>query len=865
MNASKIIHNQAETTQLDPVCGMEVTPSKAAGTSDYRGQTYYFCGLACKRRFDAAPERYADKKEEAASAGAEDGEYTCPMHSGVRQMGPGSCTKCGMALEPSSDAVSDDKPELEETSSRIDPVCGMEVTPSKAAGTSDYRGQTYYFCGLGCKRKFDAEPQRYADKKKEAPPAGAENVEYTCPMHPEVRQMGPGICPKCGMALEPSGVAVSDANPELEEMSRRFWISAALTAPLLLMMLVHVLGYGGAMMETRAAGWVQFALATPVVLWGGWPFFQRGWLSVKTSSLREWNLNMFTLIALGTGVSYLASLVALTFPGTLRFYFEPAAVITTLVLLGQVLELRARSQTGTALRSLLSLAPNTARLVEDDGERDVPLAEVNKGDLLRVRPGEKVPVDGVVLEGRSAVDESSLSGEPIPVEKAENSQVSAGTVNGSGSFLMEAERVGGETLLSRIVRMVGEAQRTRAPIQRLADRVAAWFVPAVIAVAAITFVIWAVAGPEPRLQNALVNAVAVLIIACPCALGLATPMSMVAGTGRGATEGVLVRDAESLELLGEVHTLIVDKTGTLTEGKPKLTEIRVFESFEEDEVLRIAASLEAGSEHPLAAAVVTAAKERSLSFPAAGNFESEPGLGVRGVVDGRTVAAGNQGMMRMANVDTAAFESREMPALPSILLAINNQPAAALFFSDPVKTSTKEAIRLLRAANVHLCIVTGDNEQTAKAVARELEIDDVRAGVLPGGKADIVRELESGGRKVAMAGDGVNDAPALAAATVGIAMGTGTDVAIESAGITLVSGDLRGVARALRLSRATVKNIRQNLFFAFIYNLLGVPIAAGLLFPFFGILLSPMLASAAMTLSSVSVITNALRLRNVKL
>ena len=748
----------------------------------------------------------------------------------------------------------------------LDPVCGMSVQPSHAAGDSVYRGHTYYFCGAGCKRKFDIEPERYLNKQeKNRPPAGAENVEYTCPMHPEVRQMGPGICPKCGMALEPSGASMSEENPELEEMNRRFWISAALTAPLLLIMLANVLGYGGKLMETRAAGWVQFALATPVVWWGGWPFFKRGWLSIKTSSFREWNLNMFTLIALGTGVAYGASIAALLLPGKLRFYFEPAAVITTLVLLGQVLELRARSQTGDALRSLLALAPSSARLVDEGEERDVPLAEVKAGDRLRVRPGEKLPVDGVVLEGRSAVDESSLSGEPIPVEKSESSKVSAGTVNGSGSFLMQAEHVGSETLLNRIVQMVGEAQRTRAPIQRLADRVAAWFVPGVITAAVITFAIWAAVGPEPRWQNALVNAVAVLIIACPCALGLATPMSMVAGTGRGATEGVLVRDAESLELLGEVDTLVVDKTGTLTEGKPKLSEIRVFSGIDEAELLRAAASLEGGSEHPLAAAVVTAARERELQVPAADNFESAAGLGVRGVVDGRLVAAGNEGMMRMANVNTRAFQKGDVPALPSMLVAIDNQLAGALFFSDPIKQSTKEAIRLLREEKIHLCIVSGDNEQTAKAVGRELGIDDVRAGVLPGGKVDIVRELQSSGRKVAMAGDGINDAPALAAATVGIAMGTGTDIAMESAGITLVSGDLRGVARALRLSRATVKNIRQNLFFAFIYNLLGVPIAAGLLFPFFGILLSPMLASAAMTLSSVSVIANALRLRNVKL
>ena len=749
---------------------------------------------------------------------------------------------------------------------QVDPVCSMKVQASKVAGRSEFQGKTYYFCGLGCKKKFDGAPEQFLTKSERPARTDSDKVEYTCPMHPEVRQMGPGTCPKCGMALEPRGVSREAENPELADMNRRFWIAAVLTMPLLLMMLVALFWPDGHhLMESRRAGWVQFALATPVVWWCGWPFLERGWMSIRSSTWREWNLNMFTLIALGVLVAYGASVAALFGTGLLQFYFEPAAVITTLVLLGQVLELRARSKTGNALRSLLALAPNTARRVQNGQEQDVPLDEVKAGDVLRVRPGEKVPVDGMVTQGRSAVDESSLTGEPIPVEKGEGARLSAGTVNGSGSLLMKAEHVGSETLLNRIVQMVSEAQRTRAPIQGLADRVSAWFVPAVILTATITFAIWWTVGPEPRGQHALVNAVAVLIIACPCALGLATPMAIVAGTGRGAREGVLVRSAEALELLAQVDTVVVDKTGTLTEGKPKLTEMRMLGGFDENEVLRAAATLEAASEHPLAAAVVAAAKERGLPFTAADNFESAAGLGVRGVVDGRVVVAGNTGMMKMANVDVETFREGDASALPSILIAMNGRAAAALYFADPIKASTPEAIRLLREEGVRLCMATGDNEQTANRVAKELGIDDVRAGLLPGGKADAVRDLEQKRRKVAMAGDGVNDAPALAAASVGIAMGTGTDVAMESAGITLVNGDLRGVVRALRLSRATVKNIRQNLFFAFVYNLAGVPIAAGLLYPFFGILLSPMLASAAMTLSSVSVITNSLRLQKAKL
>lgn len=757
------------------------------------------------------------------------------------------------------------QPNRAEVTAEVDPVCGMNVPPLQAAGQSQYREHTYYFCSAGCKRRFEEQPDRYlAGQRAEATLSNGATVEYTCPMHPEVRQMGPGACPKCGMALEPSGVALVEDNHELSDMTRRFAVSAVLTTPLLSMMVIDLFR-GGMPKDSAAAGWLQFALATPVVLWGGWPFLERGWNSVATSTWREWNLNMFTLIALGTGVAYLSSVVALLKPGIFQLYFEPAAVITTLVLLGQVLELRARRQTSKALRSLLELAPNTARLVSDEHEHDIPIADVRRGDTLRVRPGERIPVDGVVVKGASSIDESSLTGEPIPTEKTESSVVTGGTLNGNGTFLMRAEHVGSETLLSRIVQMVGEAQRTRAPIQRLADRISAFFVPAVIAVSFATAVLWFTFGPEPRLPHALVNAVAVLIIACPCALGLATPMAIVAGTGRGASEGVLVRNAEALELLASVDTVVVDKTGTLTEGHPKLQRITALSAFTEDEVLCYAAALEAGSEHPLAAAVIAAARERGLAVDRAANFESIAGRGVQGAVDGRAVAAGNEGMMQLAGVGSQAFSQVQREALPSILVAIDAKPAGILSFNDSIKASTREAIRLLRAERVSVVMATGDAGESAQAVANELGIHDVRAGVLPAGKADVVRELQKQGHKVAMAGDGINDAPALATATVGLAMGTGTDIAMESAAVTLAGGDLRGVARAIRLSRATVRNIRQNLFFAFAYNLLGVPIAAGLLYPFFGLLLSPIFASAAMTLSSVSVIANSLRLRKITL
>jgi P-type Cu+ transporter len=744
----------------------------------------------------------------------------------------------------------------------IDPVCGMKIFPEKAAGNYTYKGQVYYFCGLKCLARFKENPEQFLGPKPAPPPvptpaAASAGIEYTCPMDPDVRQMGPGSCPKCGMALEPVHASMEEGpNPELASMSRRFWVCVALTLPLLGMMF---LPHG-----SPAMLWLQAALATPVVLWGGWPFFQRGWLSVAT-----WHLNMFTLIALGTGVSYLYSIAALLRGGGLDLYFEPAAVIVTLVLLGQVLELRARSQTGSALKALLGLAPNTARIVREGREEDVPLNHVMVGDRLRVRPGEKVPVDGIVIEGRSSVDESMITGEPIPIEKETGSKVTGGTLNGGGSLIMQAQRVGAETLLNRIVQMVSDAQRTRAPIQRLADVVAGWFVPLVVVIAVVTFGVWAIWGPEPRFAHALLNAVAVLIIACPCALGLATPMSVMVATGRGAQSGVLVRNAEALETLEKVDVLVVDKTGTLTEGKPRVTDIRALPGQDSNELLRLAASLEQASEHPLAAAVVTATKSRNLALANVTGFQSITGKGVVGLVDGRKVAIGNAALFESLSLD-ANFSVEYAAALRSrgetvMLVAIDDQPAGFISVADPIKASTAEAIALLHKENIRIMMVTGDNQVTAQAVARALSIDSVAADVLPEQKAQTVKNLQTEGRIVAMAGDGVNDAPALAQAQVGIAMGTGTDVAMQSAGITLVQGDLRGIARARTLSRATLRNIRQNLFFAFIYNALGVPIAAGVLYPVFGWALSPMIASAAMTFSSVSVILNALRLRRIKL
>lgn len=676
-----------------------------------------------------------------------------------------------------------------------------------------------------------------------APPPGADKIPYICPMCPGVRQLGPGACPVCGMALEPEAVTVEEAeNPERADMRRRFRISLALTAPVVV-----------SAMSGLHWAWVELIFATPVVLWGGFPFFQRGWKSILTR-----RLNMFTLIAIGTGAAYLYSLAALLFRGERHVYFEAAAVITTLVLLGQVLELRARAQTGSAIRALLSLTPQSASRLGPSGvETSIPLSHVHVGDRLRVRPGERVPVDGVVLEGSSPVDESMLTGEPVPVEKYPGSKVAGGTLNGPGSFIMQAERVGSRTLLAQIVRLVGQAQRSRAPIQRLADAVSAWFVPLVVLASGVTFTVWMLVGPEPRFTNALVNAVAVLIIACPCALGLATPMAVMVGTGRGATAGVLVRNAEALELLEKVDTLVVDKTGTLTEGKPEVTSVTALPGIGETELLRLAASVEQASEHPLAAAVVRAARARGVALAEAQDFRATPGRGLEGRVDGRAVAIGSSLFFNDLGVDFKP--SGDMG------IAVDGRPAGWLTVADPVKDSARDAVPALQREGIGILMLTGDRRSTAEAVARDLGIRDIRAEVLPSEKSAVVEALQKEGKIVAMAGDGINDAPALAQAHVGIAMGTGTDVAIESAAVTLLKGDLRGVVRARRLSRATMRNIRQNLFFAFFYNLLGVPIAAGALYPFFGLLLSPMIASAAMTFSSVSVIANSLRLRKVRL
>ena len=763
-----------------------------------------------------------------------------------------------------------------------DPVCGMTVDPASAAAQA--ANPCTYICPMDPEvREPSPGPCPRCGMALEPLVTGAPapRTEYTCPMHPEIVQAGPGSCPLCGMALEPRTVSVEEEeNPELVDMTRRFWVTTALALPVLLWAMGEMIpGQPLEQMISRTVGgWLQFILATPVVLWGGWPFFQRGWASLVNRSP-----NMFTLIAMGTGTAYAYSVLATLAPGIfpdafrgeggeVAVYFEAAAVITALVLLGQVLELRARSRTGTALKALLGLAPKTARLVRDDGtEIDIPLEHVHPGDRLRVRPGEKIPVDGVVLEGTSSVDESIVTGEPIPVEKNEGSRVTGGTVNGTGGFQMRAERVGSDTLLAQIVRMVSEAQRSRAPIQRLADAVASYFVPAVISVAVITFLLWGLLGPEPRLAYALVNAVAVLIIACPCALGLATPMSIMVGMGRGATTGVLIKNAEALEILEKVDTLVVDKTGTLTEGKPRLSALVTAAGKKDSEILQLAAALERASEHPLAAAIVGAAREKGLELPEAQNFQSLTGKGVTGTVDGRRVALGNRSLLRELGLDPGNLvgraEALQQDGQTVVFVAVGEAVGGLVAVGDPIKRSTREAIRLLRADGVRIVMLTGDSRNTAAAVARKLELveDDVEAEVLPGQKGEVVKRLQSQGRVVAMAGDGINDAPALALAQVGIAMGTGTDVAMESAGVTLVKGDLRSIARARRLSRATMRNIRQNLFFAFIYNSLGVPLAAGILYPFFGLLLSPMIAAAAMTFSSVSVITNALRLRKVTL
>ena len=817
---SALRENVTHTDTIDPVCGMTVDPEHAAGSSEYHGRRYFFCSTSCLERFQAEPERYTGHRATGASRGhtdtplaSEAGEYTCPMHPEVRQRGPGSCPKCGMALEPAT-----------------------------ATGPMT-------------------------------------RTEYTCPMHPEIVRPEPGSCPICGMALEPRTITVEDErNPELVDMTRRFRVSLGLTLPLLIMTMAEM--FLGEQVSHAFSGrlfvWAQFALATPVVLWGGWPFFQRGWASLVNRSL-----NMFSLIAIGVGTAYGYSVVATLFPdlfphafrghsGEVAVYFEAAAVITTLVLLGQVLELRARSQTSSAIKALLGLAPKTARRLRDDGgEEDIPLERVQPGDRLRIRPGEKVPVDGIVLEGTSAVDESMITGEPMPVEKVQGGRVTGGTVNGTGALVMRAERVGSETLLAQIVRMVSEAQRTRAPIQRLADTISGYFVPAVVLIAVLTFVVWALTGPEPRLAYALVNAVAVLIIACPCALGLATPMSIMVGTGRGATAGVLVKNAEALEVLEKVDTLVMDKTGTLTEGKPRLTSVMDRTGGDEAALLRLAASLERGSEHPLAAAIVAGANERGITLAEAQDFRSITGKGVTGTVDGQPVALGNRALLEELHIDAGDLlgraEELRRDGQTVMFVAVGGKASGLVGVADPIKESAVEAIDLLHQEGMRLMMLTGDSRTTAEAVARRLGIDMVEAEVLPEQKVEVVKRLQAEGHIVAMAGDGINDAPALAQAQVGIAMGTGTDVAMESAGVTLVKGDLRGIVRARRLSQATMRNIRQNLFFAFIYNALGVPIAAGILYPVFGILLSPIIASAAMTFSSVSVIANALRLRKLAL
>ena len=761
----------------------------------------------------------------------------------------------------------------------VDPVCGMTVDPETSKHRADYRDVTYHFCSAGCRTKFAAAPEQYLAKgNAEAQRANVpEGTVYTCPMHPQIRQIGPGSCPICGMALEPELVSLDDQpNPELADMTRRFWVGLALALPVVVLeMGGHLVG-GHGWIDQTFSNWIQFVLAAPVVLWAGWPFFERGWQSLLTR-----NLNMFTLIAMGVGVALAYSVVATVAPGifppafrshdgAVAVYFEAAAVITVLVLLGQVLELRAREATSGAIKALLDLAPKTARLVDETGaDHEVPLDGLNVGDKLRVRPGEKVPVDGLVIEGRSSLDESLVTGESMPVTKETGDKVIAGTLNQSGGFVMRAEKVGRDTLLSQIVQMVAQAQRSRAPIQRLADHVAGWFVPTVIVVALIAFGAWALFGPEPRLAFGLVAAVSVLIIACPCALGLATPMSIMVGVGRGAQAGVLIKNAEALERMEKVDTLVVDKTGTLTEGKPKVVSIVPAEGFDEAEILKLAASVERSSEHPLADAIVRAAKERNLGLADVQEFDSPTGKGVSGKVDGKLILLGNANFLKSASIETQPLEAQAEKlrgdGATVINVAADGKLAGVLAIADPVKASTADALKALAGEGIKVIMLTGDNRTTANAVAKRLGISDVEAEVLPDQKSAVVSRLQKQGRIVAMAGDGVNDAPALAAADVGIAMGTGTDVAMESAGVTLLKGDLGGIVRARRLSQATMRNIRQNLFFAFIYNAAGIPIAAGILYPTFGLLLSPVIAAAAMALSSVSVVGNALRLRTVNI
>ncbi|RVC41157.1 heavy metal translocating P-type ATPase, partial [Mesorhizobium sp. M4A.F.Ca.ET.090.04.2.1] len=805
----------------DPVCGMTVDQTAGKPTAEHGGQIHHFCSEGCRSKFDADPERYL---------------------------------------------------------TATDPVCGMSVDRSSARHFIRHEGQGFYFCSAGCKGKFEAAPANYLGDRP-APQPMPKGTQYTCPMHPEIIRDKPGACPICGMALEPMGVPTGDEgpNPELVDFTRRFWVSAVLSLPLLVIAMAPMLGLSfESLIDDRTKTWAELALASPVVLWAAFPFFHRGWDSIRNRSP-----NMWTLISLGVGAAYLYSVAATLFPdifphqfrghgGAVPVYFEAAAVIVALVFLGQVLELRARERTGSAIRALLDLAPKTARLIGADGsESDVPLDTVKAGDRLRIRPGDAVPVDGVVLEGRSAIDESMITGEPLPVEKTEGDALTGGTLNKNGSLVMRAERIGAETTLSRIVELVAKAQRSRAPIQGLADRVSFYFVPAVVLVALAAFAAWAVLGPQPSLIFAIVSAVSVLIIACPCALGLATPMSIMTATGRGAHAGVLIKEAAALERFASVDTLIVDKTGTLTEGRPRLTDVVPAGGIAENELLALAASLEKGSEHPLAEAIVEGAADRGIKIADAGDFEAVTGKGVSGTVAGSKVALGNPAMMADLGIDTGLVsgpaDALRGEGKTAMFVAIGGRLAGIVAVADPVKATTAEAIRALHDSGLRIIMATGDNERTASAIAGKLGIDEVRAGLLPEQKGALVEELRTKGAGVAMAGDGVNDAPALAAADVGIAMGTGADVAVESAGITLVKGDLNGIVRARTLARATIRNIRQNLFFAFLYNVLGVPVAAGVLYPLTGTLLSPMLAAAAMSLSSVSVIGNALRLRTLKL
>ena len=860
MNAHACCHGGEGNAQAtDPVCGMTVDPATAKHVSTHDGQTFYFCCAGCKAKFEAEPAAYLAAGGKRAAGDCCEAKPAANGHAHHDQ---------GQHAHAHHDHAHTVK----------DPVCGMDVDPRTAKHRAEHGGHTYCFCAARCREKFVADPAAYLGERKPAPAAPAGTL-YTCPMHPEIRQVGPGHCPICGMALEPMLPTLEeDDGGELAGMTRRFWLLVALTLPVLLVAMgPHLFGWHLPTPWDGVAGWVEAALASVVVLWGGAPFFMRGW-----RSLHPWRPNMYTLIALGTGVAWLYSAVAFLWPevfpdgfrdarGRVAVYFEAAAVIVSLVTLGDFLELRARRRTGAALKALLGLAPKTARRIAADGsEADVALEEVQVGDVLRVRPGEKVPVDGVVLEGDSHVDESMLTGEPMPVAKAAGDALTGATVNQDGALTMRAQKVGADTMLAQIVALVAQAQRSRAPLQRVADQVAAWFVPAVVAVAVLAFAVWAIVGPEPRLTHALIAAVSVLIIACPCALGLATPISIMVASGRGAQHGVLFRDAGAIESLRGIDTLVVDKTGTLTEGKPALTELVVLGNQPREHLLALAAALERPSEHPLARAIVTAAEAEGVAAPAATEFRSLTGRGVSATVDGRRVALGNARLMDESRAAISADANARAERLRQhgatvMFLAVDGTLAALLAVADRIKPDTPAAIHALHAAGLRIVMLTGDNATTAQSVARTLGIDEVHADVSPADKAAVVNALHAEGRRVAMAGDGINDAPALAASDVGIAMGSGTDVAMESAQITLVKGELGAIVRARRLSQATVRNIHQNLFFAFVYNAVGVPLAAGVLYPWFGITLSPMIAALAMSLSSVSVVSNALRLRKASL